>query len=66
MAEKIFYLNAKDSVKLMKKTNSSFNILEYDPEHLGENSYESDAVKISKALYKKLEFYIDYLFIKNK
>ena len=38
----------------------------FDPEHLGEDSFEGDSLKISKAYYKKVETYIDYLFEKHK
>ena len=38
--------------------------MEFDPEHLAKDSYESDAVIMSKAYYKKLKIYIDYLFEK--
>ena len=38
--------------------------MEFDPDHLGQDSYESDAVIISRANYKKLRVYIEYLFEK--
>ena len=41
--------------------NSKFNIMQFNPEYLAQNSYESDAVKISKLYYYKLKKYIDYL-----
>ena len=36
--------------------------MEFDPDHLGKDSFESDAVKMSRAYYKKLETYISYIF----
>ena len=38
--------------------------MEFDPEHLGKDSYESEAVTMSKAHYDKLRLYIEYLFEK--
>ena len=40
--------------------------MEFDPDHLGKDSYESDAVTISRAYYKKLSIYIEYLFEKHQ
>lgn len=50
----------------MKTENSKLNVMEFDPDHLGKDCYESDAVTISRAYYKKLQVYIEYLFEKHE
>ena len=50
----------------MRTENSKFNVMEFDPDHLGKDCYESDAVTISRAYYKKLQTYIEYLFEKHE
>ena len=41
-------------------------MIEFDPEHLEKDSYESDALIMSRALYKKLQIYLEYLFEKHE
>ena len=54
LAERIFYLSFPKSGHLINEQNSKFNIMEFDPDHLGKDSYESDAGIMSRAYYKKL------------
>ena len=61
-AERLFYLSFEKSGALINQENSKFNIMEFDPDHLGRDSYESEAVVMSRALHKKLQIYIEYLF----
>lgn len=54
------------SAKLIIKENNNTNALEFNPDKLGEDSYESDSIKMTKRYYQKLKGYIDYLFEKYK
>ena len=64
--EKVMYLRGPQSVKFMSDNNARLNMLEFCPEVLGKNSYESDCIKIERQYYNRLENYIDYLFKHNE
>ena len=54
------------AAKTIIETNNRFNILEFDPEHLGLNSFESDAVKMSRAYHRKIKTYVNYLLYRHR
>ena len=66
LGERATYLSAAKSVHIITSQNSKFNVMEFDPEHLGKDAYECDASIMSTALHKKLEVYIEYLFEKHE
>ena len=54
MAERVFYLDRNRSVKMIIEENLKFNIMEFEPDIIGEDSYESDSIKMERGYYSKL------------
>ena len=66
VAEEAMYLRAPQAAKLIQNQCKEFNVFDYDPDVIGKNSYQSDALKTSKMYYKKFRFYVDNLFESHK
>ena len=64
-AQEAIYLRATQALEIINDNNRVFNILEFDPEHMGSDSYQGDAVRIEKQYYYKIQSYIDDLFERN-
>ena len=52
--EKVMYMRGHQSVKFMSDNNAKLNMLEFCPEVLAKNSYESDCIKIERHYYNHL------------